>query len=217
MSLTKVTYVDDETIIGAQNLNDIQDSIVTMENTIEIDSTNVTVHKPLFCEGRSSLSSTDNLDDISIYAVGTHWCDDVQGKPSDTGTYGWVVLMPRFQSYYPYSSEGGAHAYALYIRGYTNNAWGAWQKISTDERYEIYTFKTAITAGTIGTRGAQMTYNPSYTVRSVEIYRVQNSTQYIPVTFFNYNSNTVYCNWYRATTTATSESESEIQVKIYKA
>lgn len=31
MALTKVTYVDDETVISAQNLNDIQDEIITIE------------------------------------------------------------------------------------------------------------------------------------------------------------------------------------------
>lgn len=32
MSLTKVTYVDNETIIGADNLNDIQDAILELED-----------------------------------------------------------------------------------------------------------------------------------------------------------------------------------------
>lgn len=32
MALTKVTYVDNQTVITAQNLNDIQDSIINLEN-----------------------------------------------------------------------------------------------------------------------------------------------------------------------------------------
>lgn len=31
MALTKVTYVDEETLIEAQNLNDIQDAIIALE------------------------------------------------------------------------------------------------------------------------------------------------------------------------------------------
>lgn len=34
MALTKVTYVDDETVIGAQNLNDIQDEIISNADNI---------------------------------------------------------------------------------------------------------------------------------------------------------------------------------------
>lgn len=33
MALTKVTYVDQETVIGADNLNDIQDAIIDLEET----------------------------------------------------------------------------------------------------------------------------------------------------------------------------------------
>lgn len=33
MALTKVTYVDEETLIEAQNLNDIQDAIISLENS----------------------------------------------------------------------------------------------------------------------------------------------------------------------------------------
>ena len=33
MALTKVVYTDDETIIGAQNMNDIQDEIIKCVNT----------------------------------------------------------------------------------------------------------------------------------------------------------------------------------------
>lgn len=33
--LTKVEYVDNSTVIRAQNLNDIQDSIVTLEEDME--------------------------------------------------------------------------------------------------------------------------------------------------------------------------------------
>ena len=41
MALNKVTYVDNETVIGAQNLNDIQDEIIT--NAADIDTLETTV------------------------------------------------------------------------------------------------------------------------------------------------------------------------------
>lgn len=34
MALNKVTYVDNETVIGANNLNEIQDAIVALEKEI---------------------------------------------------------------------------------------------------------------------------------------------------------------------------------------
>lgn len=34
MALNKVTYVDNETVIGADNLNEIQDAIVALEKEI---------------------------------------------------------------------------------------------------------------------------------------------------------------------------------------
>lgn len=82
--------------------------------------------------------------------------------------------------------------------------------------YEIHTFKSAISAGTIGTRGAQQSYTPSYTVRSVEICHVSNSMQYIPIAWVQTNNNIVYCNWYRAQSSAVTEANSEVRVKIYK-
>lgn len=33
-TLTEVTYVDDETVIGATNMNDIQDAIVELEDEV---------------------------------------------------------------------------------------------------------------------------------------------------------------------------------------
>lgn len=33
-TLTKVPYTDNETVIGAQNLNDIQDKLIEVENEI---------------------------------------------------------------------------------------------------------------------------------------------------------------------------------------
>lgn len=38
MALTKVTYVDGTTVIRAQNLNDIQDSIIELEEHAVLDS-----------------------------------------------------------------------------------------------------------------------------------------------------------------------------------
>lgn len=33
MALTKVTYTDNATVIGAKNLNAIQDAVIALENT----------------------------------------------------------------------------------------------------------------------------------------------------------------------------------------
>lgn len=43
MSLTKVTYTDNVTVIGADNLNDIQDAVLENETNIsaKLDSTDV--------------------------------------------------------------------------------------------------------------------------------------------------------------------------------
>lgn len=44
MALTKVTYVDDVTVISAQNLNDIQDEIIAIENDMgDVAELNFTV------------------------------------------------------------------------------------------------------------------------------------------------------------------------------
>lgn len=82
--------------------------------------------------------------------------------------------------------------------------------------YEDYEFKTAISAGTIGTRGAQLSYVPSYTAKSVELCHVSNSAQYIPVAWFQSATNTVYCNWYRATSSAITEADSKVIVRIFR-
>ena len=43
MALTKVTYTDDETVITAQNLNDIQDSIIELEDDDSVATLKYTV------------------------------------------------------------------------------------------------------------------------------------------------------------------------------
>lgn len=44
MALNKVTYVDDTTVISAQNLNDIQDEIIAIENDMgDVAELNFTV------------------------------------------------------------------------------------------------------------------------------------------------------------------------------
>lgn len=80
--------------------------------------------------------------------------------------------------------------------------------------YEQYEFRQAITAGTIGTRGNQQTYTPSFSPASVEIDYISSSDKYIPVVFL-WNG-TVYCNRYRATASAVTEAESAIRVRIFR-
>lgn len=69
----------------------------------------------------------------------------------------------------------------------------------------------AITAtieeGTIGTRGAQVTLPddyPAIRLKSVSIAAVGNSEEYFPVVFIN--GETLYCNFYRASTVASAAS-----------
>ena len=48
MGLTKVTYVDNKTVISAKNLNDIQDAIVALEtdadNAVTMDQVNTAIN-----------------------------------------------------------------------------------------------------------------------------------------------------------------------------
>lgn len=64
-----------------------------------------------------------------------------------------------------------------------------------------------IPSGTIGTRGAQVTLPDDYPasrLKSVSIAAVGNSSEYFPVVFIN--GETLYCNFYRASTTASAAS-----------
>lgn len=81
------------------------------------------------------------------------------------------------------------------------------------KRYEV-TFSSSFTAGTIGTRGTQISYDlpnqysSGYVVSGVIITNVANSNAYIAQPFC-YN-NKIYCNFYRATTSASECSVSVV-------
>ena len=79
---------------------------------------------------------------------------------------------------------------------------------------ENKTFSASITAGTIGTRGAQVTYTPSYSVDkiiSIVVTYIGNSSEYFPIVFTA--SGTVYCNFYRA---SSGSSAAECYVRIVR-
>lgn len=48
MALNKITYVDGQTVITASNLNNIQDSIITLENSCVLNSNNAGFHNSIY-------------------------------------------------------------------------------------------------------------------------------------------------------------------------
>lgn len=83
-----------------------------------------------------------------------------------------------------------------------------------------YAATTSFAAGTIGTRGAQVSFfNPapsSYYIRSVFITFIANSNQYIPIVFYNTTDNKFYINFYRATTSAVNDAAANIRIVYTK-
>lgn len=80
---------------------------------------------------------------------------------------------------------------------------------------ETYTFPISFSAGTIGTRGYQGSEDitkAGYTPIAATISYVGASASYLPVCFFNDNSNLVYLNAYRATTSAVTSSNVWVDV-----
>lgn len=72
------------------------------------------------------------------------------------------------------------------------------------EEYEVV---TSFSAGTIGTRGAQVHTDctkSGYTLIGAWVTYIANSTNYNPVVFKQNNAQGVYCNFYRATASAVS-------------
>ena len=48
MALNKVTYVDNQTVITASNLNNIQDSIIALENSGILNTNNAGFHNSIY-------------------------------------------------------------------------------------------------------------------------------------------------------------------------
>ena len=77
--------------------------------------------------------------------------------------------------------------------------------ISLQDIIVDHQFTTYIASGTIGTRGAQLTIPVDYAadhLKSITITSIGNSAEYLPVVFLN--GNTIYCNFYRTSTTASN-------------
>lgn len=106
MALTKVTYTDDVTVIGAQNLNAIQDEIISLETVslVAVNSDLDTIQTP----GRYRLwgAYTNAPKTGNLYGVLT--VDGVSG-----------ALIQTYQS---------ATSTDSYFRGYTNSQWYPWKQ-----------------------------------------------------------------------------------------
>ena len=88
-------------------------------------------------------------------------------------------------------------------------------------KYEDFSIETDadIAAGTIGTRGAQVTASTSmpsgYVACGCLITYIRNSSNIIPLAFLS--SGTVYVNYYRATSSAITKTNTQITVRIFYA
>ena len=89
---------------------------------------------------------------------------------------------------------------------------------------DVYYYEKGVTAnitgGTIGTRGAQVSFdNPapgSYYIRSILITYVENSSLYLPVAFYNSTDSKFYVNFYRATSSAVSNANVHVRIVYTK-
>lgn len=85
--------------------------------------------------------------------------------------------------------------------------------ISTKRNGVLHSFVATWAGGTIGTRASQQSYVPTVQPTSAQIVYVENSGQYIPIVFIS--GVTVYCNYYRASTSAVSGTNGRVDVMIY--
>ena len=94
-------------------------------------------------------------------------------------------------------------------------ATGTIKKTSEMDRYVDITFEppSNISAGTIGTRGWQGTYNLGFVPKSIVITYIANSNEVHPLVFWY--QNTVYCNLYRASGSAISTGSAKTNVRVY--
>lgn len=106
----------------------------------------------------------------------------------------------------------------VWTRAYVwwNSAWSDWRP-STPITYDYaFIVSGGISAGTIGTRGAQESisdpYNNNLTLIGVVITGMTDSSAIHPVVFKN--GSTLYCNWYRATSSAIGESSTRVSARF---
>lgn len=112
MGLTKVNYVDNVTVISAQNLNDIQDAILntrsnTLGNTVDLDNINYTLFS---------------------------YCNTVQNKPAGTTDFGYIEALfndannsQGIQIYYEYVSAAVPIS-RMFIRNFISGGWRPWME-----------------------------------------------------------------------------------------
>lgn len=106
MALNKVTYTDDVTVIEAQNLNNIQDEIISLE-TVELVAVN---------------SDLDTVTTPGVYRVwGAYTNSPVSGN-----MYGYLTVTGVTGAIsQTYQSVTSANSY---FRGYTNSQWYPWRQ-----------------------------------------------------------------------------------------
>ena len=75
MSLTKVNYVAEETVISAENLNNIQDSVIALQANAEAESTLTKVN---YVDKETKISAK-NLNDIQDAIIALENNSDVAG------------------------------------------------------------------------------------------------------------------------------------------
>ena len=97
-----------------------------------------------------------------------------------------------------------------------NSAWGAWRPTTPITYDYTFTVSGGISAGTIGTRGAQESISDPYhnklTLIGVVITGMTDSSSIHPVVFKN--GETLYCNWYRASSSAIGESSTRVGARF---
>ena len=136
-------------------------------------------------------------------------------SPTSAYSYGSFIVMRRNDNYIevvaiPYSPSNG-----IAINGSNDggSTWDGWTQ-TMNFKSVVKTGTISFSAGTIGTRGFQTSWNSSSiggTPRFAQITHVANSANYLPVAFLE--GTTVYLNAYRCTTS--SVSNSTVDVTIY--
>ena len=99
-----------------------------------------------------------------------------------------------------------------------------WMTKVSDRLTDVVHYEKNITAsfsaGTIGTRGAQVSFdNPapgSYYIRSIMITYVSNSNAFLPIAFYNSSDQKFYVNFYRATSSAVSDASVTVRIVYTK-
>ena len=95
-----------------------------------------------------------------------------------------------------------------------NSAWSKWSPVTPIVWEHTFVVSGGIAAGTIGTRGAQMTVDnpyPNYKLTGISVVNANDSSVVHPFAF--YSSGKIYCNWYRASASAVTEVKTTVVVR----